>query len=107
MFWSLFFAVFVAVLAAFGLACGIQMIVEACFPLQQIVASVEIQTEADAELLELLLQEARNGWIRRKSSRVGVLLSESLLKNGEIPDEILKLLKKYDADCYLISSSAD
>lgn len=107
MFWSLFFFVLVAVLAAFGLACAIQLIVESCFPLQQIFVAVEIQNETDVEMLELLLQEARNGWIHRKSARVVVLLSETLLKSGRIPNEILKQLKKYDVDCYLTRLYAD
>ena len=107
MFWSLFFAVFVAVLAAFGLACGIRMIVEACFPLPQILVVTEIKTEADVELLELLLREAQNCFVRRNSSRVGVLLSEKLCKNGEIPEDILKLLKKYGAECYLTLADGD
>ena len=103
MFWSLFFSVLVAVLAAFGLACAIQLIVESCFPLQQILVMTEIKTRADTELLELLLREAKTCFIRRNSSRVGVLLSDRLCENGEIPEEILKLLKKYDAECYLTS----
>ena len=57
MFWSLFFAVLVAVLAAFGLACGIRMIVEACFPDRRIFTVVEIQTLEDADVLDLLLIE--------------------------------------------------
>ena len=55
MVWSLIFGVAVAVFAVFGFACAVQMIVDACFPFRQIMTAVEIKTEEDAELLEMLL----------------------------------------------------
>ena len=104
MFWSLFFGISLAVFAVFGFACATQMILDACFPLRQIGTAVEINTAEDAELLEMLLQEAKKGFLRGRSPRRAVLLSEALCENGEIPLNILKILKKHGADCYLIES---
>ena len=104
MFWSLFFGISLAVFAVFGFACATQMILDACFPLRQIVTAVEVKTAEDVALLEMLLQEAKNGFLRGRSPRRAVLLSEDLCENGEIPLDILKILKKHGADCYLIES---
>lgn len=105
MFWSLFFGVALAVFAVFGFACATQMILDACFPLGQILTVVEIKTEEDAELLEMLLQEAKNGFLRGRSPRRAVLLSETLCAEGEIPSDILRILKKHGTDCYIIEPS--
>ena len=102
MFWSFFFGIAVAVLAVFGFTCAVQMIVEACFPMKQIVTMVQIQTPQDVEMLEMLLREAQMSFFQRRSARQGVLLSEALCENGQISEDVLRILKKYNADCYII-----
>ncbi len=102
MVWNLLLGVAVAVFSVFGVACAVQMIVEACFPIRQIVTVVEIRTPKDLELLETLLREARLGFFQKRSARVGVHLSESLCENGEISEDVLKILRKHRADCYLV-----
>lgn len=100
----------VAALAVFGLICGAQMIVELCFPLRQLAVTVEVRTREDAEILDMLLREARNSLMGRRHRRVGVLLSANLCENEQIPQDVLQLLKQYGADCYLVegdSSASD
>ena len=106
MIWSILFGVTVAVFAVFGFACAVQMILEACFPCRQLMVTVEIKTPKDADLLEMLLHEAQSAFFGKRSGRVGVLMSESLFENGEIPIDVLKILKKYGADCYLVEEQA-
>ena len=101
MVWNLLLGVAVAVFSVFGVACAVQMLVEACFPLRQIVTVVEIRTPQDRELLETLLREAKSGFFQKRSARLGVHLSESLCEDGRISEDILKILRKYHADCYL------
>ena len=101
MFWSLFFYTIGIAFALFGLVCAVELIVEAFFPDRRIFTVVEIRSAKDAKVLDLLLAEAKRTSMRSASSRVGVLLSESLLHEGEIPQPMLDLLERYDADCFL------
>ena len=101
MFWTLFFGIMGVALALFGAMCAIEMIVEACFPDRRIFTVVEIQTLEDADVLDLLLIEAKRTSLRSASSRVGVLMSPSLLYNGEIPKKTQEVLDRFDVECYL------
>ena len=105
MFWSLFFGVALAVFAVFGFACAVQMIVDACFPLRQIMTVAEIKTEEDLELLEMLLRETKTGFFQWRAARQAVLLSESLCENGRISEDVMEILRKYGTDCYIIEPS--
>ena len=105
MFWYLFFGISLVVFAVFGFACAVQMILDACFPLRQIMTVVEIKTAEDVALLESLFQETKNGFLRGRSPRRAVLFSERLCVNGEISLDVLRILKKYGADCYIIEPS--
>ena len=105
MFWSLFFGIMLAVFAVFGFACAVQMIVDACFPLRQIMTVAEIKTAGDLELLEMLLRETKTGFFQWRAARQAVLLSASLCENGTISDDVLRILRKYGADCYIIEPS--
>jgi len=101
MFWGLFFGVMGVAFALFGLVSAVELIVEACYPERRIFAVVEIRDEKDAEVLDLLLAEAKRTSVRPSSARVGVLLSERLLHKGEIPKEMLDIMERYGAECYL------
>ena len=105
MFWNLFFGIGLSVFAVFGFACAVQMIVDACFPLRQIMTVVEVKTAEDAEMLDMLLGEARLGFFQRRASRQAVLLSETLCEKGQISHDVLEILKKHGADCYIIEPS--
>ncbi len=101
MFWSLFFGILGVAFALFGLVCAIELIVEACFPQEQIFTVVEIREQKDAEMLDLWLAEARRTSMRSASARVGVLLSPTLLQDGRIPQKMLDIMERYGAECYL------
>lgn len=105
MFWNLLVVGFVSVFFVFGVACAVQMIVEACFPFRQLVTVVEIKTREEAQLLEMLLKEAKLSFLQKKSQRLGVHLSEGLCENETVPDEILQILKKYGAECYIVEQN--
>ena len=102
MAWNLVFWSLVAVFSVFGLVSAAQMIVEACFPLRQLTVMVELRTREDVEVLEMLLQEARGAFVRRRSAKVGVLLNGALCPDGEIPKDVAELLKRYGAECYVV-----
>ena len=101
MFWNLFFGIMGVAFALFGLVCAIELIVEACFPDRRIFTVVEIRSPEDAEVLDLLLAEAKRTSMRSVSSRVGVLMSENVLCDGEVPPKMLEILDRYGAECYL------
>ena len=95
------------VFAVFGLWCVIRMAAEIFFSPQQIAVAVEIRNEEDAEMLDMLLHEARSAFLRKGKARLVVLLSSELMEGtvGEGEDlypEYQELLDLYDADCYLI-----
>ena len=106
MIWSFLFGMIVVIFSIFGLVCAVQMLLELCFPLRQIVITVEILTEHDLELLDFLLLEARSASLCKRSVRLGVLLSESLCRGGRLSEDTLSILKKHRADCYLIAETA-
>ena len=101
MFWSLFLGVMGMAFALFGLICAVELIVEAFYPERRIFAVVEIHDAKDAEVLDLLLTEAKRTSVRPSSARVGVLLSPTLLQDGKIPQKMLDIMERYGAECYL------
>ena len=101
MFWNLFFWIMGVAFALFGLVCAIELIVEACFPDRRIFTVVEVRTAEDADALDLLLAEAKRTSMRSVSSRVGVLMSGDVLCDGKIPQKMLEILDRFDAECYL------
>lgn len=91
-----------AMFAVFGMICVVRLIVECCFPMDQIVMALEIRTKEDADALDMLMQEARSAFFRRGGTRIVILLSEELTENGEIPEKMEEVLDRYNAECYLV-----
>ena len=107
MLWNLIFGCLLAVFGVFGFVCAVQMILEVCFPVRQMLTAVELRTPQDAELLEMLLKESKTSYFRRPSGRVCVLMSDALCEKGQLPTDVLKLLKKYGADCYIVENQIE
>ena len=95
------------VFAVFGLWCVLRMVAEILFSPDQIAVAVQIQTEEDAEMLDMLLHEARSAFLRKGKARLVVLLASELMDGtlGEGEDlypEYQELIDLYGAECYLI-----
>lgn len=107
MFLEILLHVGIALFAAFGLICALQMLARLLFGSDRLAGAVVVRTHEDAEELAELLREARIAFGGCGTSRLMVLISTSLmdgtLGEGEVcNDECLALLDCYGADCYLI-----
>ena len=107
MFFSYVIEVCVALFAVFGFCCAIRLLCELLFATSQLAVAIEVRERADAEVLDMLLQEARGSFLRRGKARLVVLLSYDLMDGTVgIGEELLphykELLEQFDAECYLI-----
>lgn len=100
-------ALVVSMLAVFGLWCAVKFPMEALFSSGRVVAAIELRNEKDAELLDVLLHEARSAFFRKGMRRIVVLIDASLLdgvigKEGVPDEQVLELLAYYGADYRVI-----
>ena len=100
-------AVAVSMLAVFGLWCAIKFPIEALFSSGRVVAAIELRNQKDAELLDVLLHEARSAFFRKGMRRIVVLIDEPLLygsigTDGVPNEQVLELLAYYGADYRVI-----
>ncbi len=107
MFFSYVIEVTVALFAVFGFYCVIRLFCELLFAPSQLAVAVEVREREDAEMLDMLLQDARGAFLRRGHARLVVLLSYELMDGTVgIGEELLphykELLEQFDAECYLI-----
>ena len=107
MFFSYVIEVCVALFAVFGFYCAARFFFELLFAPSQLAVAVEVREREDAEMLDMLLREARGSFLRRGRARLVVLLSYDLMDGSVgIGEELLphykELLEQFDADCYLI-----
>ena len=102
MFWNILFGVVTAVFAVFGLVCAVRMLAEWLFPPEQIAVAVEIRKQEDADLLEMLLHEARSASFQKGGARLVVLLAKDLAGDGDLPVALGEVLDRYHAECYLV-----
>ena len=107
MLFELLFRVGVALFAAFGLICALQMLSRLLFCCDRLAGAVEIRSCEDAEALAELLHAAKIAFGGSGASRLLVLISTSLMDGTlgvgeEMSDECLEILEGYGADCYLI-----
>ena len=95
-------AVTVSMLAIFGLWCALKLIGEILFSPKCLVAAIELKNEKDAEMLDVLLQQAHSAFFRQGKGRTVVLISPKLLEGclgtqGTPGEELLGLLARYGA----------
>ena len=107
MFFEILLRVGVALFAAFGLICALQMLARLLFGSDRLAGALEITSHEDAKDLDRLLHEARITFGGCGTSRLVVLISSTLMDGtlgiGEdFSDECLEILECYGADCYLI-----
>ena len=100
-------AVAVSMLAVFGLWCAIKFPMEALCASGRVVAAIELKNQKDAELLDVLLHEARSAFFRKGMRRIVVLIDAPLLygvigTEGVPSEQILELLAYYGAEYRVI-----
>lgn len=95
-------AVTVSMLAVFGLWCAIKLASEAWLTPRCMMTAIEITNEKDAEMLDVLLQQAHSAFFRKTKGRTVVLISAGLLQGclgtDGVPDRaLLELLARFGA----------
>jgi hypothetical protein len=101
-------AVTVSMLAVFGLWCAIKVLGDMIFAPRCLMVAIEIKNEKDAEMLDVLLQQAHSAFFRQKMRRVVVLIDQPLLygcigHDGVPSVRVLELLAYYGAEYRVIS----
>ena len=101
-------AVTLSLLAVFGLWCALKLIGETLFSHKCLVAAIEITNEKDAEMLDVLLQQAHSAFFCQRSRRIVVLFDAPLLygrlgHDGVPSEHVLELLAFYGAEYRVIS----
>ena len=101
-------AVTLSMLAVLGLWCALKLIGETLFSHKCLVAAIEITNEKDAEMLDVLLQQAHSAFFCQRSRRIVVLFDAPLLygrlgHDGVPSEHVLELLAFYGAEYRVIS----
>ena len=105
--WDILLAITVSMLAVFGLWCALKMIGEMLFSHDCLCVAIEITNEKDAEMLDVLLQQAHSAFFCQRSRRVVVLFDAPLLygrigHDGIPSEQLLELLAYYGAEYRVI-----
>ncbi len=101
MFWKICLEGFAILCAVFGFYSMLRMVSE-LLSSRAVATAVLIASAEELEKIDLLLQEARDSFLRRRAPLV-VLISEALVGEDGAPDaEFLSLLECYGARCYVI-----
>ncbi len=105
--WDTLLAVTVSMLAVFGLWCAIKLAFETLFSSRCVFAAIELNNRKDAEMLDVLLQQAHSAFFCKGMRRVVVLIDRPLLygvigHDGVPSEQILELLAYYGAEYKVI-----
>ena len=108
MIFNTLLAVTVSMLTVFGLWCAIKLASEALLVPRCIMTAIEIKDEKDAEMLDVLLQQAHSAFFCQRSRRIVVLFDAPLLygrlgHDGVPSERVLELLAFYGAEYRVIS----
>ena len=104
---SLWLGIAVALFAVIGLWCTVSILLELLLPCEQVTLAVRVQNKQDADMLDMLLHEARSAFLRRGRTGIVVLISASLMDGTvgvgeELFDSYAEVIDAFGADCYLI-----
>ena len=105
--WDMLLAITVSMLAVFGLWCTLKMIGEMWFSHDCLCVAIEMKNEKDAEMLDVLLQQAHSAFFRQSRHRIVVLIDAPLLygrmgHDGVPSEQVLELLAYYGAEYRVI-----
>lgn len=97
----------VALFAVFGFCCALKTFLELILAPRQIAVAVEVRNKRDADMLDMLLHEARSAFFQRGRTRLVVLVSAHLMDGTVgVGDELLEayadLIDSFGAECYLV-----
>ena len=93
--------------AVFGFCCAVWLACDWLFSSKRISVAVEIKNEKDADMLDMLLHEARSAFFKKQSVRPVVLVASELM-NGvmgmgdELYERYAEVLDRFGAECYVI-----
>ena len=104
---SLWLGIAVALFAVIGLWSSLSIVLELVFPCEQVTLAVKVQNKQDADMLDMLLHEARSAFLRRGRTRLVVLISSSLMDGTvgvgeELYAPYAETIDAFGAECYLI-----
>ena len=108
MIFDLILEITVALFAVLGFYAALRMVADLFWAPRQLRIAIEIQTEEDADMLDVLLHEAYSAFLLPKRAKIVVLFSSALLETGRVgEDDVLferyaDLLESYGAESYLI-----
>ena len=101
--WETLLAVTVSMLAVYGLWSVLKLIGDTLFSHGCLLAAIELTNEKDAEMLDVLLQQAHSASFCQKMRRIVVLIDVSLLQgclgtDGVPSEQVLELLARFGAE---------
>lgn len=99
----------VACFSVFGFYCALQMLMDRIFSVQRFWVTVKIKDASDADVLDMLLHEAKSAFFRKTNARTVVLISSTLFEDGTMGsadgvlyDHYADLIEHFDAECYIM-----
>ena len=99
----------IACLTVFGFCCLLQLLFDCFYAAKHFYITVEIREERDADMLDMLLHEARSAFFRKRRMKTLVLISSHLFekeivgtRDGVLYDPYADLLEEYAAECYIM-----
>ena len=97
----------ILLLAVLGLCTAAWLLTDWLLGSDRITVAIQIKTEKDADMLDMLLHEAGSAFFKKRSQSPVVLVSVELMDGtlGEgdvLYDRYAKILERYGATCYLI-----
>ena len=93
--------------SVFGFCCAVWMLADWIFSSDRVSVAIEVIEQKDADMLDMLLHEARSAFFKKKNIRPVVLVSTELMRGiigeGEtLYEPYASLLNAYGAECYLV-----
>ena len=99
----------VACFAVFGFFCTLQMLLDRIFSVQAFWITIKIKDANDADMLDMLLHEAKSAFFRKTNAKTVVLVSSALFESGTVGsvdgtlyDCYAELIERYGAECYIM-----
>ena len=107
MIFDLILEITVALFAVLGFYAALRIVADLFWAPRQLRIAIDIQTEKDADMLDMLLHEARSAFLRKGRAKLVVLLASDLMDGtvGEgdtLHDEYAELIDSFGAECYLV-----
>ena len=98
---------FILLFSVFGFSCAVWMLADRGTAPNNQALAVLIMNQNDADLLDLLLEDARCSFFAKRARSPVVLISSDLMDgtvgiDGTLFEKYEQILDRYGADCYVI-----